>query len=107
MFISLLINRIDPLFGEYGTSEGRTNLSGVLCDLQDHGCHTYGTGTGLTSAFADMARSAWLGSRSYDDFCYDIFDLSNETSRNEVEEYLKRSGYSLDLIERNNREIKQ
>jgi len=107
MFIALLINRMDPLFGEDGTSEGQTNLSGVLCDLQDYGCHTYGTGTDSTRAFADMARSAWLGSRSYDDFCYDIFDLSNPETRNEVDEYLKRSLLSLDLIERNCREIKQ
>jgi hypothetical protein len=107
MFIALLINRIDPLFGADGTSEGHTNLGGLLCDLQNHGCFSYGTGTDPSLAFGDMARCAWLGSFDYDDFCYDIFDLSNPETRDEVEEYLKRSGYSLDLIERNCREIKQ
>lgn len=106
MFISLLIKRKDSLFGVDGTGEGHTDLLDCLGDLQDHGCFAYGTGNDPVSAFSEMARSAWLGSMDYDDYCYDIFDLHNTDTRNKVSEYLKRSGFGLDLIERSFRGTK-
>lgn len=106
MFISLLIKRRDNLFGVDGLSEGHTDLLDCLGDLQANGCFTYGTGNDPTSAFSEMARSAWLGSMDYDDYCYDIFDLSNTDTKDKVSEYLKRSGFSLDLIERSFRQSK-